>query len=187
MLQQLEIKSQEKRKTEKLNCMKHTSHTDPSGEISFILFSSKSITSSYTFAKVQAVFLNAKVRPSAPCLVTKGLALSQWLGREGGGGPRQESALRGYVSSMTGSPKTKPTFYFIVLKNEEAVCVVLIAYLWLTLCNPMNCSPPGSCIHKISQARILEWIAIPVSRGIFPTQEIKPGSPALQADSLPSI
>ena len=34
-----------------------------------------------------------------------------------------------------------------------------------TLCNPMDCSPPGSCIHGILQARILEWVAIPFSRG----------------------
>ena len=35
---------------------------------------------------------------------------------------------------------------------------------WLTLCNPMDCSPPGSSVHKISQARILEWVAIFFSR-----------------------
>ena len=28
-------------------------------------------------------------------------------------------------------------------------------------CNPMDCSPPGSSLHAISQARILEWVAIP--------------------------
>ena len=34
-----------------------------------------------------------------------------------------------------------------------------------TLCNPMDCSPPGSSLHGISQARILEWVAISFSRG----------------------
>ena len=34
-----------------------------------------------------------------------------------------------------------------------------------TLCEPMGCSPPGSCIHRILQARILEWVAMPSSRG----------------------
>ena len=34
----------------------------------------------------------------------------------------------------------------------------------------MDCSLPGSSVHGILQARILEWIAIPFSRGIFPTQ-----------------
>ena len=35
----------------------------------------------------------------------------------------------------------------------------------LTLCNPMDCSPPGSSVHGILQARIPEWIDIPFSRG----------------------
>ena len=35
----------------------------------------------------------------------------------------------------------------------------------LTLCDPMDCSPPGSSVHGILQARILEWIAMPFSRG----------------------
>ena len=34
-----------------------------------------------------------------------------------------------------------------------------------TLCDPMNCSPPGSSAHGIFQARILEWVAISYSRG----------------------
>ena len=35
----------------------------------------------------------------------------------------------------------------------------------LALCNPMDQSPPGSSVHVILQARILEWVAIPFSRG----------------------
>ena len=35
----------------------------------------------------------------------------------------------------------------------------------LTLCNPMDCSPPGSSVHGILQARTLEWVAIPSFRG----------------------
>ena len=40
-----------------------------------------------------------------------------------------------------------------------------VAQSCLTPCNPMNCSPPGSSIHGIFQARILEWVAPPFSRG----------------------
>ena len=37
---------------------------------------------------------------------------------------------------------------------------------WLTLCDPMDCSPPGyRILHGILQARILEWVAVPSSRG----------------------
>ena len=35
----------------------------------------------------------------------------------------------------------------------------------LTLSDPMDCSPPGSSVHGILQARILEWVAMPSSRG----------------------
>ena len=44
-----------------------------------------------------------------------------------------------------------------------------------TLCNPMDCSLPGSFVHGIFQATVLEWIAISFSRGIFPTQGFNPG------------
>ncbi|KAM7240354.1 hypothetical protein CapIbe_008260, partial [Capra ibex] len=39
----------------------------------------------------------------------------------------------------------------------------LVAQLCPTLCSPMNCSLPDSSIHRISQARILEWVAITFS------------------------
>ena len=55
-----------------------------------------------------------------------------------------------------------------------------------TLLDPMDCSPPGSSVRGILQARIPEWVAVPSSRdlpnsGIEP---MSPGSPALQAESL---
>ena len=42
---------------------------------------------------------------------------------------------------------------------------VKLFQLCLTFCNPMDCSLPGSSVHGILQARILEWIATPSSRG----------------------
>ena len=62
---------------------------------------------------------------------------------------------------------------------------VLVAQYCLTLCDPMDCSLPGSSLHEILQARILEWVAIPFSRGL-PNPGIKRGFPALRADSLSS-
>ena len=50
-----------------------------------------------------------------------------------------------------------------ILKIQKVVC--LVAQSCLTLFNPMDCSPPGSSVHGILQARILEWVAIPFSRG----------------------
>ena len=62
---------------------------------------------------------------------------------------------------------------------------VLVIQLCPTLCHLMDCSPPDSSVHGILQARTLGRVAIPFSRG-FTDPEIEPGSPALQADSLPS-
>ena len=42
---------------------------------------------------------------------------------------------------------------------------VLVAQLCLTLCHAMDCSPPVSSVHGILQARILEWVDTPFSRG----------------------
>ena len=68
------------------------------------------------------------------------------------------------------------------------MCVPAKSLQWCpTLCDPMYCSSPGSSVHGILQARILDWVAMPSSRDL-PDPGIEPESPvapALQADSLP--
>ena len=54
-----------------------------------------------------------------------------------------------------------------------------------TLCDQMDCSPPGSSVHGILQARILEWVAMPSSSGSSQPRD-EPTFSALQADSLPT-
>ena len=49
----------------------------------------------------------------------------------------------------------------------------------------MDCSLTDSSLHGILQARILEWVAFPSPEDL-PDPGIEPGSPALQADSLPT-
>ena len=59
--------------------------------------------------------------------------------------------------------------------------------LCLTHCDPMDCSPPGSSVHGILQARTLEWIAMSPP-GDLPDpgiESMSPAAPALQVDSLP--
>ena len=53
-------------------------------------------------------------------------------------------------------------FHSTLYDLMSCVCV-LVAQLYPTLCNPMHCSLPGSSVHGILQAKILEWIAIPFS------------------------
>ena len=52
---------------------------------------------------------------------------------------------------------------FVVITSS--VVAVLVAQVCLTLCDPMDYSPLGSSVHRILQARILEWVAISFSRG----------------------
>ena len=51
------------------------------------------------------------------------------------------------------------------LQTEVSWCEVVVTQLCPTLCDPMNCNPPGSSVPGILQARILEWVVIPFSRG----------------------
>ena len=53
-----------------------------------------------------------------------------------------------------------------------------------TLCDPVDCGLPGSSVHGILQARILEWVAMPFLQGIFPTQGSNSHLMHWKADSL---
>ena len=55
----------------------------------------------------------------------------------------------------------------------------------LTLCDTMDCSPPGSSVHGVLQARILEWVAVPSSRESSRPKRVSLTSPKLVAGSLP--
>ena len=63
------------------------------------------------------------------------------------------------------------------LQGWECSCAVLclVDQSCPTLWDPMGCSPPGSSVHGILQARILEWVASALLQGIFPTQGLNPG------------
>ena len=62
---------------------------------------------------------------------------------------------------------------------------VLVTQSCPTLCDPTYCGPPGSSVHGVVQARKLEWLPFS-SPGDLPDSGIEPGSPALQAHSLPT-
>ena len=63
-------------------------------------------------------------------------------------------------------------------------CLCSVVQSCLTLCSPMNCSPLGSSVHGILQARILEWVVVPPPGDLL-NPGVTPTSPALQADFLP--
>ena len=64
--------------------------------------------------------------------------------------------------------------------SEPLKVRVLLAQSCLTLCDPVDCSLPGSSVHGILQPRILEWVAVP-SPGDLPDSEMEPASPVSPA------
>ena len=65
----------------------------------------------------------------------------------------------------------------------EYCCCGLVTKSCPTLCNPMDCSPPGSSFHGISQAKTLEWVSFP-NPGDLPDPGLERASPAEQVNSL---
>ena len=63
------------------------------------------------------------------------------------------------------------TYSNYALRKSESEVKMLVAQLCLILCDCMDCSQPGFSVHGILQARILEWIAIPFSRGTSPPRD----------------
>ena len=72
----------------------------------------------------------------------------------------------------------------ISLVDLPLLCAHLLSRV-LTLCSPMDYSPPDSSVHEIFQARILGWVAIFFSSGIFLTQGLNLHLLHWQMDSLP--
>ena len=69
--------------------------------------------------------------------------------------------VNGHHSALSRVPVLHSRFSLVIL------CVfVLVTQSRLTLCNPMGCSPPGSSVHGILQARKLEWVAIRFSKDV---------------------
>ena len=62
------------------------------------------------------------------------------------------------------------TTYTVVSSVCEREVEMLVSQSCPTLCDPVECSLPGSSVHEISQTRVLEWVAIPFSRWVFPIQ-----------------
>ena len=80
------------------------------------------------------------------------------------------------LDNQQGSPFStgNSTQHFLIKPKREKnlkkmiciyVCACSVTSVMSTLCDPMDCSPPGSSVHGILQARILEWVAMPSSRG----------------------
>ena len=74
---------------------------------------------------------------------------------------------RGYLHSQKDSKRWESKIHKTVVTLVHAK----LLQSCLTLCDPMDCSPPGPSVHGILQARILEWVAMPSSRGSSPPRD----------------
>ena len=63
----------------------------------------------------------------------------------------------------------KDIVYTEICAKSHGYVIMLVTQSCQTLCDPMDCSPPGSSVHGILQARILECCHF-LLQGIFPTQ-----------------
>ena len=84
---------------------------------------------------------------------------------------------------LTTGPQGKSITFFSKYSRHNINSVLLIAQSCQALYNPRDCSPPGSSVHGVFQARIWEWVAILFSRDP-PNSGIEQRFPALQPDSL---
>ena len=66
---------------------------------------------------------------------------------------------------VPGAKKVEDNRYMEKTRRKDNGMHTQLLQSCLTLCDPMDCSLPGSSVHGILQARILEWVAIPSSRG----------------------
>ena len=75
-------------------------------------------------------------------------------------------------------------FFLSLGKYYAVLIVVLLTKSCVILCDPRDCTLPGFSVHGISQARVLEWVAITFYRGPS-CPGIEPMSPYWPVDSLP--
>ena len=117
-------------------------------------------------------FSRQKYWSGLPCALLQAIFPTQGLN------PHLLHLLHWQVGSLPleppGKPSCKALGIFLSLlvsqfsqrQNEDILYLfVVYALSRVTLCDPMDCSPPGSSVHRILQASILEWVAISSSRG----------------------
>ena len=101
--------------------------------------------------------------------------------------PLDQPWLSPHVTNQFSQDQVASNKIWSLLSLPSAAAVkALVAQPCLTLCDPMDGSLPGSSVHGILQTRILEWVAMPSSRGFFPTQGLSPSLLHWQGDYLPS-
>ena len=115
-----------------------------------------------------------------------------------GGAWRATKSLAGHKESDTTEWLSRPYFStcaqwvlihsFPQFSTWTFLCVPSVTQSCLTFCNPMDSSPPGSCVHEIFKTRVINWVAISFPRESSWPQGLNLGLLSLlhwQVDSLP--
>ena len=106
--------------------------------------------------------VHISVQPSSKPLGSFKPGKSEWPSLPRASGRRRDDYMLCEVGTgpgAAGSCEVKPEEAWIVCMRAKSL------QSCLTLCDPMDCSPPGSSVHGILQARILEWVSLSSSRG----------------------
>ena len=91
----------------------------------------------------------------------------------------QECLFAQFWNGLMWKLGTFKCFYSLLLFSKYLYINIWYDLFWVspcaqscpTLCDLTDCSPPGSSVHWISKARILEWVAVSCSRGSFPPRD----------------
>ena len=91
----------------------------------------------------------------------------QWIFPTQGSNPHRLCLLHWQLSSLPLAPPERPSCKGEVCESGHADLLQSCP----TLCDPLDCNPRGSSVHRILQARIPEWVAISLSRGPSPPED----------------
>ena len=119
-----------------------------------------------SYAKLHraALFTRAEAKKQPKCL-----SIEEWIKTW----YIYTTCIRNTVCAVLSQPAVcDPRVYGIPCVHHGMPCVLCsVSQPCATLCDPMDCCPPGSSVRGIFQARILEWVAISSSRGSFPPRD----------------
>ena len=114
-------------------------------------------------SSMSAQGLSHALSSGLPLFWYRSVVLKVWSG-----GEQHQTPLELLIMQIINLTEPRPT-ESVSQGRAQQLAILLplseVAQLYLTLCDPVGCSPTGSSVHGILQARILEWVAISFSRG----------------------
>ena len=95
----------------------------------------------------------------------------EWTVRQDRGAQTSEPPPAVIIWGQSHKVHSRPFYVLLTWGPQPFMCMLSYFSHVKLFCNPMDCSPPGSSVHRILEARILEWVAMPSSRESFPPRD----------------